>query len=42
MLDLAQGYLQMLLTEGSKEKTVFITEDKTGQFERVMFGLVNA
>lgn len=41
-LDLAQGYLQIPLTESAKEKTAFITEDQTGQFERAMFGLANA
>ena len=41
-LDLACGYLQMPLTESAKEKTAFITETQTGQFERAMFGLMNA
>lgn len=41
-LDLALGYLQMPLDENAKEKTAFITETQTGQFERAMFGLVNA
>ena len=41
-LDLAQGYLQVPLTERAKEKTAFISETQTGQFERAMFGLVNA
>lgn len=41
-LDLAQGYLQIPLTERAKEKTGFITQDETGQFERAIFGLMNA
>ena len=41
-LDLASGYLQMPLCEAAKEKTAFITETQTGQFERAMFGLANA
>ena len=41
-LDLAQGYLQIPLTEDAKRKTAFITPDETGQFERAMFGLMNA
>lgn len=42
VLDLAQGYLQIPLTEQAKEKTAFITQDETGQFERAIFGLMNA
>lgn len=42
ILDLAHGYLQIPLTESAKEKTAFITPDDTGQFERAMFGLMNA
>lgn len=41
-LDLAQGYLQVPLTERAREKTAFISESQTGEFERAMFGLVNA
>ena len=41
-LDLTSGYLQMPLCETAKEKTAFITETQTGQFERAMFGLANA
>ena len=41
-LDLACGYLQMPLSENAKEKTAFITETQTRQFERAMFGLANA
>ncbi|KAF2900511.1 hypothetical protein ILUMI_05675 [Ignelater luminosus] len=35
--DLAHGYLQMPLVEGTNEKTAFITSDKTGQVERMIF-----
>lgn len=42
VLDCAQGYLQIPLTDAAKEKTAFITQDETGQFERAMFGLMNA
>lgn len=41
-LDLASGYLQVPLSERAKEKTAFITPNETGQFERMVFGLVNA
>ena len=41
-LDLASGYLQMPMEEGSRDKTAFITETQTGEFNRAMFGLVNA
>lgn len=41
-LDLAHGYLQIPLSEEAKKKTAFITSDETGQFERMIFGLVNA
>lgn len=34
-------YLQIILTENAKEKTAFITQDETGQFERAIFGLMN-
>lgn len=40
-LDVASGYLQVPLTEVAKEKTAFITPDNTGQFERMVFGLIN-
>ena len=42
VLDLAQSYLQMPLADEAKEKTAFITQDETGQFERAMFSLINA
>jgi len=41
-LDLASGYLQVPLTETAKEKTAFITPSESGQFERMVFGLINA
>lgn len=41
-LDLALDYLQVPLIEGAKEKTAFITPSETGQFERMVFGLINA
>jgi len=41
-LDLASGYLQVPLSESAKEKTAFITPSESGQFERMVFGLVNA
>lgn len=34
--------MQIPLTENAKRKTAFITPDGTGQFERAMFGLMNA
>lgn len=41
-LDLAHGYLQVPLTPEAREKTAFITPDETGEFTRVIFGLMNA
>jgi len=41
-LDLASGYLQVPLTETAKEKTAFVTPSESGQFERMVFGLINA
>ncbi|CAI6353555.1 unnamed protein product [Macrosiphum euphorbiae] len=41
-LDLASGYLQVPLTESAKEKTAFVTPSESGQFERMVFGLINA
>jgi Reverse transcriptase (RNA-dependent DNA polymerase) len=41
VLDLAHGYLQIPLSETAKEKTSFITQEETGQFERLIFGLTN-
>ncbi|XP_043472030.1 uncharacterized protein LOC122504825 [Leptopilina heterotoma] len=39
---MASGYLHIPLEENAKEKTAFITETQTGQFERAIFGLKNA
>ncbi|UYV65525.1 hypothetical protein LAZ67_3004592 [Cordylochernes scorpioides] len=41
-LDLAHGYLQIPLTDKARLKTAFITPNDTGQFERMIFGLVHA
>lgn len=41
-LDLASGNLQVPLTEAAKEKTAFITPSESGQFEKMVFGLINA
>lgn len=42
VLDLAQRYLQIPLSERGKEKTAFITPEEAGQFERSMFDLMSA
>lgn len=41
-LDLANGYMQVPLSESAREKTAFITPDTTGEFTRMTFGLTNA
>ncbi|KAF0715145.1 Uncharacterized protein FWK35_00025949 [Aphis craccivora] len=41
-LNLASGYLQIPLTDEAAAKTAFITEDTTGQFTRMPFGLSGA
>jgi transposase InsO family protein len=41
-LDLAQGYLQIPLTDVAQDKTTFVTPDESGKFERMIFGLTNA
>lgn len=41
-LDLANGYMQVPLTEKARQKTAFITADTTGEFTRMVFGLTNA
>ena len=41
-LDLAQGYLQVPLSEEACAKTAFITPDWRGEFTRMVFGLTNA
>jgi hypothetical protein len=41
-MDLASRYLQVPLSESAKKKTAFITPNESGQFERMVFGLINA
>lgn len=41
-LDLASGYLQVPLTEEVKAKTSFITLKEKDEFERMVFGIINA
>ncbi|KAK9695909.1 Reverse transcriptase (RNA-dependent DNA polymerase) [Popillia japonica] len=41
-LDLANGYMQVLLTKSASEKTACITPDTTEKFKRMIFGLTNA
>lgn len=41
-LDLAQGYLQVPLSEKSRHKTAFIAPDDTEEFTRMVFGLTGA
>lgn len=41
-LDLVHGYLQIPLSPGAREISAFITPDRTGQFTRMYFGLMNA
>ena len=41
-LDLSMGYLQVPLTKEARAKTAFITSDNTGEFTRMVFGLMNA
>lgn len=41
-LDLANGYIQVPLTEQAQQKTAFITPDTTGEFTRTVFDLTNA
>lgn len=40
-LDLSNGYLQIPLSEESKDKTAFITPDTTAKFEQMPFGIRN-
>lgn len=40
-LDLAHRYLQIPLSEEAKPKTAIITPDKTAEFTRMVFGLMN-
>lgn len=41
ILDLAHGYLQIPLSEASKNETAFITPDEMGEFQRMIFDLTN-
>lgn len=41
VLDCANGYLQLPLSEESKARTAFIMPDETSQFERTVIGLIN-
>lgn len=42
ILDLAMGYMQVPLAKEAREKTGFVTMDDTGEFIRMVFGLMNA
>ncbi|XP_051173489.1 uncharacterized protein LOC127289546 [Leptopilina boulardi] len=42
VLDLAQGYMQVPLSAEARAKTAFITPDESGEFTRMIFGLMNA
>lgn len=42
ILDLANGYLQIELSEKEREKTAFITEDGKYQFKRLPMGIMNS
>lgn len=41
-LDLSNGFLQIPLSNKTKDKTVFVTEQTTAKFERMPFGLKGA
>ncbi|XP_049875596.1 uncharacterized protein LOC126373483 [Pectinophora gossypiella] len=41
-LDLASGYYQIPIAEGSRHKTAFVTPDGQFEYNRMPFGLVNA
>lgn len=41
-LDFASSYLQVPLSESAKEKSDLITPSESDQFERMVFGLINA
>ncbi|CAK1595240.1 unnamed protein product [Parnassius mnemosyne] len=41
-LDLASGYYQIPIEEGSRDKTAFVTPDGQFEYTRMPFGLVNA
>lgn len=42
VLDLASGYYQIRMEEGSKRYTAFTTDEESFEFNRMPFGLVNA
>lgn len=42
MLNLANGFLQIPLSEEAKKKTAFVTEDESAQFQRTPIGLRGA
>lgn len=41
-LDLSSGYLQVPIAAEDRHKTAFITPDDSGEFTRMIFGLMNA
>lgn len=41
-LDLSNGFLQIPLTPGAKDKTAFVIEQETAKFERMPFDLKKA
>ena len=41
-VDLTEGYYQVLMEQGSKDKTVFVTPFGKYQFQTMPFGLISA